>query len=183
MAHWTNRRGGIAWGRIALIVGGILPGLVFLYLGPLPDVDYGERAVRILATVLAILIGFLIAIITIQGDPQSLYTGSWRVASGHRRQVRRALDRFTILFYGYLIALILAFGTTLLEGHIPCKTYLWLNHGAMSFGVTVLIWSLGLPASIRGGQMRRLDEEVSARRDDARGSDGGDIQSRRRRRS
>ncbi len=43
-------------------------------------------------TLVSILAGILIAIITMLGDPRVLYRGSWRVASAHRREVRHYYD-------------------------------------------------------------------------------------------
>ena len=91
-------------------------------MGPLSG-EVGQEStragLRILATVLAILTGFLIAIITMLGDPRSLLAGSWRVASAHRAEVRHALDRFAVLFYVYLVTIATVFAASLLEGQIP----------------------------------------------------------------
>lgn len=155
----------VAWGRVAFLLLGMVPGGVLGVFGPLPDQDSNTAALRILATVLAILTGFLIAIITMLGDPQSLYRGSWRVASAHRRQVGRALLRFTLLFYVYLATILVVFAAALLVGYAPCPVQRLVTHAALCLGVTALCWSFGLPWSIRQAQMSRLDAEVASRRD------------------
>ena len=106
------------WGRFALGAAGVGLLAVLLYLGPSAS-STTDTALRILATALSILAGILLAIITMLGDPRSLYPGSWRVASVHRRQIRHALNRSAMLFWLYLAVIGLAFGATLLRGVCP----------------------------------------------------------------
>ena len=155
----------VSWGRVVFLLLGIVAGGALAVFGPLPDQDSNTAALRILATVLAILAGFLIAIITMLGDPQSLYRGSWRVASAHRRQIGRALLRFTLLFYVYLATILVVFIAALLGGYAPCPVQRLVTHAALCLGVTALCWSFGLPWSIRQAQMSRLDAEVASRRE------------------
>lgn len=159
----------VAWGRIAFILLGMVPGGLLFTFGPLPDQESNSAALRILATVLAILTGFLIAIITILGDPRALYPGSWRVASAHRRQISRALYRFTFLFYAYLVTILAVFSAALLVGYAPCSVQRLVTHVALCFGVTALCWSFGLPWSIQQAQMSRLDAEIAGRREKSAG--------------
>ena len=155
-------------GRIALGLAGVGLLVALLYVGPSATAT-SDTALTILATALSILAGILLAIITMLGDPRSLYPGSWRVASGHRRQIRHALNRAAMLFWVYLAVVALAFGATLLEAYAPSAIDVrWVKHVALSLGSVALLWSFSLPSVIRKAQLERLDDEVERRRQQAR---------------
>ena len=157
-------RGKWSWSRIALFLTGLAVAAALAVAGPPCDASANEDAVRILVMVLSILSGFLIATITMMGDPDSLFAGSWRMASAQTRQVRPRLTRFTFLFYCYLIAIAAAVSISMLQGHLPQGTYAWGKHLVLCFGVAALVWSFGLPAAIRRGQLQRLEKETESRR-------------------
>ena len=118
-------------------------------------------SVRVVVTIFAILTGFILAIITIAGDPGRLYLGSWRVASAHRRQIKRSLLRYQLLFYVYLIVLAGAFATTIAQSVAPSGWVAhWLERFTMSACVAAFWWSLGLPTAHVRSQVDRLDQEV-----------------------
>lgn len=155
-------------GRVVLGLVGVGLFVALLYVGPSAKAT-SDTALTILATALSILAGILLAIITMLGDPRSLYPGSWRVASGHRRQIRHALTRAAILFWVYLAVIALAFGSTLLEAYAPSAIDVrWVKHVALSMGSVALLWSFSLPWVIRRAQLARLDDEVERRRQQAR---------------
>ena len=140
------------------------PSTVLLVMGPRLDASASSAALRILATALSILTGFLLAVIMMTGDPDGLYPGSWRIASGHRRQIMRVLTRYTTLFYIYLSTILATFLAALLGGWLPDHLHRWVTHAALCLGLTALLWSFGLPIAIRRERRRRLDEEVDKRR-------------------
>lgn len=116
-------------------------------------------------TAFSILAGFLIAIITMAGDPKMLYPGTWKVASAHRREIRRALTRYQCLFYVYLTVIVMAFGAALfakVAADFPVVR--WMERVALSLGVAALFWSFGLPTAIIRIQLDRLTGEVEDRR-------------------
>ena len=134
-----------------------------------------DMALRILATALSVIAGILLAIITMMGDPRSLYPGSWRVASAHRREIRYALTRAAMLFWLYLSIIAVAFAATVLESYTP-PTLIdvrWVKHVALSVGSVALLWSFSLPWIIRKAQLARLDDEVENRKLDDRYSPNG----------
>lgn len=167
------------WGRFALGVAGVGLLAALLYLGPSAS-NTGDTALRILATALSILAGILLAIIAMLGDPRSLYPGSWRVASAHRRQIRHALNRSAMLFWLYLAVIALAFGATLIESYAPSAIDpRWVKHFALSLGSVALLWSFSLPWVIRKAQLERLDDEVERRRKQTRStSDDAELRDR-----
>ena len=154
----------LSWPRIGLILAGLIPACALMAQGPPSDATGNGDALRILVTVLSILSGFLIATITMMGDPSSLFPGSWRVANAHSRQIRRSLGRFTVLFYVYLIAILIAVAGTMLKGQLCPSISAWLRHGALCVGIAAIIWSFGLPITILRGQQSRLDKRVAERR-------------------
>ena len=161
---------GIAYGRVALLLVGLVTGLAIFFLFG-TYIDGNIDAFKILITTFSILAGFLITIITITGDPRSLYAGSWRTASMHRREIHRALVRYKWLFYVYLIVIGLTFLATLLGRPVADDTICiaetwgkWFGRSALSLGMAALIWSFGLATAIIQVQADRLDEEVEHRK-------------------
>ena len=155
----------VAWGRLAFIVAGIVPAAFLFWRGPAISDGVTSPTLGILATVFSILAGFLMAVITMLGDPRGVYMGSWRTASAHRRQIKNALQRFVMLFYAYLATILAAFAAALLEEYDAggiCVS--WVRHFALSLGFATLVWSFSLPIVIFRTQMNRLDEEVEERR-------------------
>ena len=155
---------GKQWGLPVLLLVGFIPaGLLFVQ-GPSADAETSEGALRILITVLSILTGFLLATMTMLGDPGSLLAGSWRIASAETSRVRKAINRLAVLFYVYLTVILGVFVGMLLEGHVPECIHRWVTHGAICLGISALIWSFGLPWAVRERQLRRLRREVEERR-------------------
>ena len=130
-----------------------------------PYANGNVEALRILVTAFSILAGFLIAIITMAGDPKMLYPGTWKVASAHRREIKRALTRYQCLFYVYLTVIVLAFSAALFS-KIATNLQIvnWIERVALSLGVAALFWSFGLPTAIIRIQLDRLTGEVEERR-------------------
>lgn len=164
---------GISWARVLHLCVGLGAIGFFVWIGP-PDDSASptatDMALRLLVTILSILAGFLLAVIAILGDPRSLFSGSWRVASAHARQIRRVLDRSVLLFYVYLATIAAAFISTMVGQYGEDPTYeRWGKHLALGFGCASLIWSCGLPTVIRKTLVDRLRDEVDERKkEDAR---------------
>ena len=130
-----------------------------------------SEPIRVIVTIFAILTGFILAIITIAGDPGRLYLGSWRIASAHSRQIKRVLFRYRILFYVYLATMLLAFATTVAQSVKPGGlTADWLERFTISIGAAAFWWSIGLPGAHVKAQISRLDQEIDRREKDAQKS-------------
>ena len=80
-----------------------------------PYINQNSKAVDLIVTVFSILAGFLVAIITIIGDPSALYPGSWRIAFYQKDQIMTRLNRHKILFHAYLLTLALIFISYIIE--------------------------------------------------------------------
>lgn len=155
--------GRIDYVRIILIVAGVIVGVVVFCLSTfLPA--FNHNSLGLLVTAFSVLAGIMIAIITMLGDPANLYRGSWRMASLHRRQIRRRFFRYEILFYAYLIVIGLACAAAVIDGVVWPETARWLARVALALGAATFIWSLGLPRAIIRTQMDRIGEEVERRR-------------------
>jgi hypothetical protein len=59
----------------------------------------------IIITVLTVFAGFLLAIISVLGDPSMIPNGSWRIAESHRKNIETRLIKHTYLFVFYLIGI------------------------------------------------------------------------------
>lgn len=157
-----------AWGRIWLGLVGALLFAVLVWIGPASTEEKSDWALGMLATALSILAGILLAVITLIGDAGSLYPGSWRVASAHRRQIRPAINRCVILFWLYLGVVAVVFSAAMLDAYesSPLSEHYvsWIKHVALSAGSVALLWSFSLPSIIRKAQLERLDREVERRK-------------------
>lgn len=154
-----------SWSRVALFLAGLAVAVALVAVGPPSNADANTDAIlRILIVVLSIFSVFLIAPITMMGNPNGLFSGSWRIASAQSRQIRLRLNRFAFLFYMYLIAITAAVLISMLREHIPEGTYAWGKHVVLCFAIAALVWSFGLPAAIRRNQLQRLEVEVDKRR-------------------
>ena len=148
----------LAWPRIGLILVGITAGVCVFFFGEAPS-----AALHLLAMVLAIFTSTLLAMIILGRNPQSLYAGSWRVASGHRREIGRVLQRYMLLAMAYLTTILCALLATT---NLPQGVSAGLGQVAISLGAAALVWSFGLPWAVFSATMARLDEEVEKRRQD-----------------
>lgn len=121
-------------------------------------------AIRLIAPLLGIMTGFLIAIITASSDPKHLLPGSWRIANAHRHEVERALSRYQCLFFIYLAAIAAAF-TTVLVGALGMPTLShWAERCTLSLVATALVLTFGLPSVITRLRKNLLKQGVDDRR-------------------
>lgn len=133
-----------------------------------PFVDPNSDAVLIVITVFTVFAGFLVAIITILGDPALLPEGSWRAAENRRDTLERRLIWHSWLFTAYLITIGLLFVGVVLakvqlsDDHLWIKT--WTERGYLFFGITSFFLSLALPWALMGVQRHRVDAEIERRR-------------------
>ena len=150
---------------------GVVVIVFFLWIGRPSDegsaaLEVSNISLGLLASVLSILAGFLMAVIAILGDHRGLFTGSWRVASAHARRTKRVLDRAVLLFYVYLVTISVTFISTILGSYGLDSTFeRWAKHLAIGFGCAALIWSFGLPTAIKKALVERLEEEVDERKE------------------
>lgn len=139
----------------------IISGICSYYLQPY--IHGNTDAINVIVTVFSILAGFLVAIITIIGDPSSLPSGSWRIAQLGSETVKNRLVRHKWLFFMYLITLVLIFITILIKGQFP-KIEKYIEYIYLFFAIGAFIVSFRLPSSLMNLHQERIEHEIEARR-------------------
>ena len=110
--------------RIFFIISCSILGAIGSYYSQ-PYMTKNADAVLIIITVFTVFAGFLIAIITIIGDPIMIPEGSWRLAEGGREKMERRLVWHIILFILYLVTIGFLFTGAVLEKAIEDHHHFW----------------------------------------------------------
>jgi hypothetical protein len=135
-----------------------------------PYMHHNADAVLIIVTVFTVFAGFLIAIITIIGDPIMIPEGSWRIAEGGRDRMERRLVWHIVLFVLYLVTIGLLFTGVILDKalneHDGLK--MWIERAYLFVGIASFFFTFALPAAQLEKQRARYDAETERRRRAAR---------------
>ena len=120
----------------------------------------------IIITVFTVFAGFLIAIITIIGDPIMIPEGSWRIPELHRDRMEAMLFWHIVLFCLYLLTIGLLFVGVILERALDHHNLwrLWIERAYLFLGVTSFLLTFLLPSSLLRTQRARYDAETERRR-------------------
>ncbi len=150
---------------VCLALGGVAA-----YFGQ-PFAHDNTDVLTIVITVMTVFAGFLVAIITILGDPSMIPSGSWRVAELRRDNIESRLITHIWLFVFYLIAIGLLFVGALLnkapESIVSLTWKVWIERSYLFFGVSSFLLTLGLPIALLKFQLSRIDTEIERRRCEA----------------
>lgn len=128
-----------------------------------PLIHGNQDAINVIVTVFSILAGFLVAVITLVGDPKSLPAGSWQMARLGSDLTYNRLIRHKWLFKSYLITLFLIFLSIVIKGKfdlIQCV----LEYAYMFFSTISCILSFKLPSALIELQQERIEHEIAERR-------------------
>lgn len=128
-----------------------------------PFIKNNQDAINILVTIFSILVGFLLAIITLVGDPKTLPSGSWKAAELASKTTFNRLARQKLLFIAYLITLTLIFISMLLRAKFEFINY-YVEHIYLFFASIAMMYSFRLPYAIIELQKERIDQEIEERR-------------------
>lgn len=128
-----------------------------------PYIHNNQDAINVIVTVFSILAGFLVAVITLIGDPQSLPQGSWQVAQLGSARTYNRLTRKKWLFILYLLTLTLVFLSVLIKGNFP-DIEPWLEKAYLFLAISALILSFRLPSALMQLQQERIEQEIEHRR-------------------
>lgn len=150
------------WKRLIFFSVAIVAGIATGTKGQ-PLIHGNEQAVNVIVTVFSILAGFLIAIMTIMGEPGSLIGRGWRSCETNRKNVFSRLIRQKWMFYLYLATLGLIFTASLIKDVFPLLT-VWIERVYLGGATAAFILSLGLPAALLNIQLERHDELIDAKR-------------------
>ena len=120
-------------------------------------------AATILATVLSILAGFLIAVMTIVADDRSLRGKNWRQDTYYLETIQRQLLRHKFMFNLYLIVLVLIFLASL---DLPWEPHYqaWTERVLLGLAVFSLSLSFRLPGEVTTRHIRELKRLIQDRR-------------------
>lgn len=129
-----------------------------------PLIHENQDAVNVIVTVFSILAGFLIAVITLIGDPKALPSGSWQIARLGSSRTYNRLIRHKWLFILYLVTLFLIFLSILLKkSSLGILLYL-IEYIYTFLSCFAALLSFKLPSSLIELQRERIEQEISERR-------------------
>ena len=135
---------------------------LFSYYGQ-PLIHGNQDAINVIVTVFSILAGFLIAVITLVGDPKSLPSGSWQVARLGSDLTYNRLTRHKWLFKIYLLTLMLIFVSIVSNNKYP-EIQLIIEYIYMFFASAAGMLSFKLPGALMALQKERIEYEINERR-------------------
>jgi hypothetical protein len=158
----------LAIGRILFFGFAAAAGFAALVYGE-PLIKDNEDAAGVVTTVFSILAGFLIAIMSVLGDPSLILPGSWRKAEIQRSMISARLIRQKWLFYLYLITLTSVFAATLVKGPFPELASI-IDRLYLALAVVSFILSFGLPSSLMAIQLERVEAVIQSRKNATKNS-------------
>ncbi len=131
-----------------------------------PYVHKNADLILIIVTVFTVFAGFLIAIITIIGDPVMIPDGSWRIAETGRDRMETRLFWHTVLLICYLITIGLLFTGVILESALDQQSMwrIWIERSYLFFGISSFLFTFALPGALMKLQHIRYDAETARRR-------------------
>ena len=128
-----------------------------------PLIHGNQDAINVIVTVFSILAGFLVAVITLVGDPKSLPAGSWQLARLGSDLTYNRLNRHKWLFKGYLTTLFLIFVSIVVKNKYPI-TQVYLEYVYLFFASISCFLSYRLPSALMELQKERIEHEIDERR-------------------
>lgn len=130
-----------------------------------PLIHDNKDAVGVIVNVFSILAGFLVAIMTLLGEPSLFNDQSWRADAVKRSNVYKRLVRHKWLFIAYLLVLGLVFASTLVTKKYPNEAFvIWLERAYLSLACYAFIMSLILPSRLMNLQLARYDELIEQKK-------------------
>jgi len=130
-----------------------------------PWIHDNAEARGIIVDVFSILVGFLMTIMTLLGEPGLVRGRTWRSDAVKRPNFEQRLVRHKWLFVSYLAVLALAFMASLVIRHAPDSPLVAsLERWYLGCAVFAFIYSVLLPFRLQRLQLERFDELVEARR-------------------
>jgi len=146
--NWSAIIGFFAVAAISVVSGFLLQ----------PLVSENDEAINTVVTVFSILAGFLVAVITLIGDPSRK---GWQELQIKKDEVEAKLRKHRIIFYLYLVTLGLALAMFLVPDNLP-QVRIWLERCFVGLAVFVFLISFTLPRSLSALQMDRYKAELDA---------------------
>lgn len=120
-----------------------------------------------IVTIFSVFAGFLVAVMSIAGEPLIAKGGTWAVLELSRDDAIHKMNRAQLLFYVYLIAAALVLVVIALQTtHDPLlkEVLRWADLVGMWFACMGVLFSFALPTMLLGIQKARIDAEIDRRR-------------------
>lgn len=146
----------IAWPRLIFFGVSSVAGIVGTLYGQ-PLIHDNDMAINVIVTVFSILAGFLVAIMTMMGDPSSFSGRSWRANEKGRQNIFNQLIRQKWMFILYLVTLGLVLAASLVAKILP-DLAIWMERIYLGTAITAFVLSLGLPSTLMRIQLAKHDE-------------------------
>jgi hypothetical protein len=151
--------------RATFLLGCMIAGGLASYFGQ-PAANDNPDIILIIITVFTVFAGFLIAIITIIGDPIMIPHGPWQVAELRRDVMISRLNWHVGLLICYLLTIGLLFAGVILEKVLDEQNLwrIWVERSYLFMGVTSFLFTFALPGALIKMQSARYDAEIERRR-------------------
>lgn len=146
----------IAWTRLVFFGISVASGVVGAIFGQ-PLIHGNEMAINVIVTVFSILAGFLVAIMTMMGDPSTFSGRSWRANEKGREKIFNQLVRQKWMFILYLVTLGLVLAASLIGKILP-DWAICIEQVYLGTAITAFMLSLGLPSTLMKIQLAKHDE-------------------------
>lgn len=130
-----------------------------------PLIHDNSDASDVLINVFSILAGFLVAVMTIMGEPIFYRKKTWRYNKFARRNYVKSLIRHKDLFHAYLITLALIFLSRLIDSDSHPIFNLWLERSFIFFSVIAFLFSITLPDKLINKQLEKYDEQIEEKKE------------------
>ncbi|WP_447957472.1 hypothetical protein [Vreelandella sp. EE7] len=129
-----------------------------------PLIHDNSDASDVLINVFSILAGFLVAVMTIMGEPVFHRKRTWRYNKVARDNYVKSLVRHKDLFHAYLITLALIFLSRLVDDDAFPLIHLWLERSFVFFSVIAFLFSIVLPDKLINKQLEKYDDQVEEKK-------------------
>ena len=155
-----------SWLRLGISFFAIIIGGVAATWGQ-PLLNGNPEAKGVIVNTFSVLAGFLIAIMTLLGEPRMQTDRTWRADQLRRDTIFPKLVRKAWLFVLYLIIILLIFIASLITKKLPQdhSVIYWLEWICLFLSVFAFFWSLLLPHYLLRLQMSRYDELINKKKE------------------
>jgi hypothetical protein len=121
-------------------------------------------------TIFSVFGGFLVAVLSIAGEPLVGKPGGWAILELNRDKAINRMNRAQLLFYLYLLSAVLILVVLALQktrDPILMRAFQWIDLTGLWLAIMGVIFSFALPTMLIGIQKSRIDGEIEHRRDNA----------------
>lgn len=163
MAEISTSERKVSWLKVLKFLGCVAVAAWFSWKFQARYHDNGN-ALSVMTTVVSILAGFLITVMTVVGDERSLRGVNWRENTYYLEQVRRDLASHELLLKLYFSVLVLSFLASMkFEWHELIQSA--LEYFLLFLACLVMLLSFSLPGQLKRRHLADLEAFIKAHRD------------------